>query len=56
MMAGLVDVEASCAICGAQQYPECPHESQRLEIALNQAMARWAGIKKVRYADLPSLF
>lgn len=47
-MAGLAEVEPSCAICGGRQYPECPHESDSLQLALNQAIARWAGMKKVR--------
>ena len=47
-MAGLVDVEPGCAICGGHQYPECPHESDSLQLAVNQAFARWAGVKKIR--------
>jgi hypothetical protein len=44
------DVEANCAICGAPPYPECPHEGQRLELAMNQAQQRWAGTQAIRYA------
>lgn len=29
-----MQVEASCAICGAHAYLECPHESERLAIAV----------------------
>ncbi|WPG99959.1 Hypothetical protein R9X50_00278200 [Acrodontium crateriforme] len=43
-----MDVDASCAICGAPPYPECPHEGQRLELALTQAMDRWAGLASLR--------
>lgn len=42
------EVEASCAICGAPPYPECPHEGERLEIALNQAMQKWSGFTAIR--------
>jgi hypothetical protein len=42
MTGDLSDVEASCAICGAPpSIPECPHEGERLELALNQAFDRW---------------
>ncbi|KAK5175712.1 uncharacterized protein LTR77_000851 [Saxophila tyrrhenica] len=49
MAAALQDVEASCAICGASsQYGECPHESNSLEKAMEQAMKRWAGFAIIR--------
>ncbi|KAF2170021.1 hypothetical protein M409DRAFT_64404 [Zasmidium cellare ATCC 36951] len=48
MATGPVEVEASCAICGAPPFPECPHEGQRLELALNQAMERWEGYQRIR--------
>ena len=51
--AGVPDVEASCAICGAPPYPECPHEAERLELALTQAAKRWLDMQAVRYALLP---
>ncbi|KAF7197828.1 hypothetical protein HII31_00917 [Pseudocercospora fuligena] len=41
-------VEANCAICGAPPFPECPHEGERLELALSQAMERWAGLNAIR--------
>lgn len=41
-------VEANCAICGAPPDPECPHEGERLQLALNQAMERWDGLHKIR--------
>lgn len=47
-MAGLQEVDPSCAICGSHQYPECPHESESLQLAVNQAFGRWTGLKKVR--------
>lgn len=44
------EVEANCAICGAPpSYPECPHEGERLELALDQAMNRWVELKNIRY-------
>lgn len=43
-----VDIEASCAICGAPPFPECPHEGERLQLALGQAMERWAGVERIR--------
>ncbi|KAH9825934.1 hypothetical protein Tdes44962_MAKER03857 [Teratosphaeria destructans] len=43
-----LEVEASCAICGAPPFPECPHEGQRLEVALNQAQDRWNGMQAIR--------
>lgn len=47
-MAG--DIEASCAICGAPPFPaECPHEGERLELALTQAMERWVGFHTIRW-------
>lgn len=42
------NIDASCAICGAPPYPECPHEGQRLELALDQAMQRWDGMQRIR--------
>lgn len=56
-MVGLMDsafvevanIEANCAICGAPPNPECPHEGQRLELALEQAMQRWEGLQRIRY-------
>lgn len=44
------DIEASCAICGAPPYPECPHEGQRLQMAMDQALERWTGVQQIRYA------
>lgn len=41
-------IEANCAICGAPPYPECPHEGERLELALDQAMQRWEGMQRIR--------
>ncbi|EMD00680.1 hypothetical protein BAUCODRAFT_47978, partial [Baudoinia panamericana UAMH 10762] len=38
----------SCAICGAPPYPECPHEGERLLLAFDQAMARWAGLEAIK--------
>ncbi|EGP92566.1 uncharacterized protein MYCGRDRAFT_28154, partial [Zymoseptoria tritici IPO323] len=38
----------NCAICGAPPDPECPHEGERLQLALNQAMERWDGLHKIR--------
>lgn len=49
------DVQASCAICGAPAYPqECPHEGQRLELALNQAYERWTAHhqKAMKYGQI----
>lgn len=43
------EIEANCAICGAPPFPECPHEGQRLELALSQAMERWLGMQRIRY-------
>ncbi|EME46226.1 hypothetical protein DOTSEDRAFT_127181 [Dothistroma septosporum NZE10] len=40
--------EANCAICGAPPFPECPHEGQSLEKALNQAFERWSGWQTIR--------
>ncbi|KAI7539706.1 hypothetical protein KC331_g9596 [Hortaea werneckii] len=42
------DIDPSCAICGAPPFPECPHESQRLELALDQAQQRWSGMRTIR--------
>ncbi|KAK3115115.1 hypothetical protein LTR53_005892 [Teratosphaeriaceae sp. CCFEE 6253] len=39
-----VNIEANCAICGAPPVPECPHESERLQLAFDQALGRWASI------------
>ena len=47
-VSGLMDVEASCAICGAPPYPECPHEGQRLQLALDQALERWGRLQATR--------
>ena len=45
----LQNVVASCAICGASaMHGECEHEGQRLERALDQAVARWAGMQAIR--------
>lgn len=40
--------EANCAICGAPPFPECPHEGERLELALNQAWDRWIWTETIR--------
>ncbi|KAF7189374.1 hypothetical protein HII31_09352 [Pseudocercospora fuligena] len=40
--------EPNCAICGAPPIPECPHEGERLELALGQAIERWAGFQAIR--------
>ncbi|KAK4915750.1 hypothetical protein LTR49_016119 [Elasticomyces elasticus] len=45
------DIEASCAICGAPPYPECPHEGERLQLAFDQALARWAGVQMIKRID-----
>lgn len=45
------NVVPSCAICGASTsppYPECPHEGERMELALTQAMQRWDGWFSIR--------
>ncbi|KAK5125942.1 hypothetical protein LTR85_011297 [Meristemomyces frigidus] len=42
------DIDPSCAICGAPPFPECPHEGERMELALNQAQARWSGMQEIR--------
>ncbi|KAK1075660.1 hypothetical protein LTR74_000068 [Friedmanniomyces endolithicus] len=42
------NIEASCAICGAPPYPECPHEGERLQLAFDQALARWTGMQLLR--------
>ncbi|TKA34214.1 hypothetical protein B0A50_00194 [Salinomyces thailandicus] len=42
------DIDPSCAICGAPPFPECPHESQRLELALDQAQQRWEKMRSIR--------
>lgn len=46
------EIDASCAICGAPPWPECSHEGERLELAFNQAHARWSGMNIIRYASL----
>lgn len=53
MNAVSADIDPSCAICGAPPFPECPHESERMELALNQAQARWAGMMEIRYVPDP---
>ncbi|GAB7366204.1 hypothetical protein MBLNU230_g7764t1 [Neophaeotheca triangularis] len=45
------DVQASCAICGAPAYPECPHEGRSLELALDQAYQRWTDRHKNQVRD-----
>ena len=51
-MANGLRVEAACAICGAApSVPECPHEGQRLELALDQAIERWSGVQVIRYEN-----
>lgn len=47
------NIEASCAICGAPPYPECPHEGERLQLAFDQALARWTGMQLLRYPPPP---
>lgn len=50
LMAGVpAQIEANCAICGGPPFPECPHERQRLVLALSQAMDRWSGVQRIRY-------
>ncbi|KAK4569446.1 hypothetical protein LTR86_003209 [Recurvomyces mirabilis] len=41
-------VDANCAICNAPPIPECPHEGERLTLALDQAMGRWAQLEAIR--------
>jgi hypothetical protein len=41
-------LEPSCAICGAPPYPECPHEGESLQRALQQAQDRWLGVQRIR--------
>ncbi|GAB7331624.1 hypothetical protein MBLNU13_g02991t1 [Cladosporium sp. NU13] len=41
-------LEPSCAICGAPPYPECPHEGESLQRALQQAQDRWMGVQRIR--------
>jgi len=41
-------LEPSCAICGAPPYPECPHEAESLQRALQQAQDRWHGVQRIR--------
>ncbi|KAF2725930.1 hypothetical protein K431DRAFT_280663 [Polychaeton citri CBS 116435] len=48
IMGAPADIEAACAICGFNGYPECPHEGQRLELAMDQALERWAGVQDIR--------
>jgi len=43
-----LDLEPSCAICGAPPYPECPHEGESLQRALQQAQDRWTGVQRIR--------
>jgi len=58
-MAGMAavsgEIDPSCAICGAPPFPECPHESQRLELALDQAQQRWTAMQEIRYMALSLL-
>jgi len=35
-----MDAAPNCAICNAPAYPECPCESERLQIAVKQAEQR----------------
>lgn len=35
-----MDAAPNCAICNAPAYPECPCESERLQIAVKQAEHR----------------
>ena len=41
-------LEPSCAICGAPPYPECPHEGESLQRALQEAQDRWTGVQRIR--------
>ncbi|KAM0718799.1 hypothetical protein Q7P37_005870 [Cladosporium fusiforme] len=41
-------LDPRCAICGAPPFPECPHEGERLQLALQQAQERWAGVETIR--------
>lgn len=45
-------LDPRCAICGAPPFPECPHEGDRLQLALQQAQERWAGVERIRYVSL----
>jgi hypothetical protein len=46
--------EPSCAICGRHDVIDCPHEGERLELALQQAQDRWAGVLRIRYVHYAS--
>lgn len=41
-------LDPSCAICGRPPYPECPHEGESLQRALQQAQDRWTGVQRIR--------
>lgn len=43
-----LDLKPKCAICGAPPYPECPHEGESLQRALQQAQDRWLGVQRIR--------
>ncbi|KAM0697744.1 hypothetical protein Q7P36_002598 [Cladosporium allicinum] len=40
--------EPSCAICGRAELVNCPHEGERLQLALQQAQDRWSGVLRIR--------
>lgn len=53
-----MNVQASCAICGAQPSKNCGHEDERLKIALFDAQQRWIAdseMKAIRHAELYTL-
>ncbi|GAB7349220.1 hypothetical protein MBLNU459_g8384t1 [Dothideomycetes sp. NU459] len=49
-----MNVQASCAICGAPPSKQCGHENERLKIALFDAQQRWiqdSEMSVIRHAD-----
>ena len=51
---GDMDAAPNCAICNAPAYPECPCESERLQIAVKQAEQRAMEerMAEIRYTPL----
>jgi hypothetical protein len=49
----VMDSAPNCAICNAPAYPECPCESERLQIAVKQAEHRVMDTKlaEIRYGS-----
>lgn len=52
-LTGLADAlqappEPGCAICGREDVNDCPHERERLQLALQQAEDRWMGVHFMR--------